>query len=208
MGGADGMAQDGDYQVVDGLAAEAAGGVLRLTLDRPAQRNALTDVSLTALIRNLERAATDEGLRAVLITGTGADFCSGFDIVARNAREPGDARPRTGSIQRRLAVQAGRLIPLLLELQLPVVCAVRGWAAGIGAQLALAATFWSPFLRRGFPPDSGSTWLLPRVVGPVRARQLLLLGRKLSGTEAADWGLIHAAVEGGELDAAASDLVA
>jgi 2-(1,2-epoxy-1,2-dihydrophenyl)acetyl-CoA isomerase len=205
------------YQAVDGLAAEVADGVLRLTLDRPAQRNALTDVSLTALIRNLERAATDEGLRAVLITGAGTDFCSGFDIVARNAREQGEARPRTGSIQRRLAVQAGRLIPLLLELQLPVVCAVRGWAAGIGAQLALAAdfavaardaTFWYPFLRRGFTPDAGSTWLLPRVVGPVRARQLLLLGRKLSGAEAADWGLIHLAVEDDQLDAAAGDLAA
>ena len=205
------------YQAVDGLAAEVAGGVLRLTLDRPAQRNALTDVSLTALIRNLERAATDEGLRAVLITGAGTDFCSGFDIVARNAREQGEARPRTGSIQRRLAVQAGRLIPLLLELQLPVVCAVRGWAAGIGAQLALAAdfavaardaTFGDPFLRRGFTPDAGSTWLLPRVVGPVRARQLLLLGRKLSGAEAADWGLIHLAVEDNQLDAAAGDLAA
>ena len=107
----------GAYQAVDGLAAEVAGGVLRLTLDRPAQRNALTDVSLTALIRGLERAATDEDLRAVLITGAGTDFCSGFDIVARNAARDGEARPRTGSIQRRLAVQAGRLIPLLLELQ-------------------------------------------------------------------------------------------
>ena len=212
-----GMARDGAYQAADGLAAEVAGGVLRLTLDRPAQRNALTDVSLTALIRNLEVAATDDGLRAVLIAGSGGDFCSGFDIVSRNAREPDGARPRTGSIQRRLAVQAGRLIPLLLELQLPVVCAVRGWAAGIGAQLALAAdfavaardaTFWWPFLRRGFTPDSGSTWLLPRAVGPARARQLLLLGRKLSGAEAADWGLVHAAVDDAELDAAASGLTA
>jgi 2-(1,2-epoxy-1,2-dihydrophenyl)acetyl-CoA isomerase len=103
-----------------------------------------------------------------------------------------------------MPLQANRLIPLLLELQLPVVCAVRGWAVGIGAQLALAAdftvaahdsAFWYPFLQRGFTPDSGSTWLLPRVVGPSRARELLILGRKLSGTEATEWGIAHRAVE-------------
>ena len=72
-------------------------------------------------------------------------------------------------------------------MQTPVVCAVRGWAAGIGFQLALAAdftiattdaTFWEPFAERGFTPDSGATWLLPRRVGEVRARELLLLGRE------------------------------
>ena len=74
-----------------------------------------------------------------------------------------------------------------------MVCAVRGWAAGIGFQLAAAADFtvaatdsrfWEPFMERGFTPDSGATWLLPRVVGPSGARDLLLLGRKLSGIEA------------------------
>ena len=96
---------------------------------------------------------------------------------------------------------AHRLVALVASVQVPVVCAVRGWAAGIGFQLALAADFtlaatdarfWEPFADRGFTPDSGATWLLPRRVGPVRARELLLLGRKLSGTEAAEWGVIHA----------------
>lgn len=193
------------YETVDGLGAEVAGAVLRLTLDRPKHRNALDDTSMAALIGHLQTASTDDDLRAVLLSGAGGDFCSGFDIVGRNAKgSAGDARPRTGSIQRRLPAQANRLIPLLLELQLPVVCAVRGWAVGIGAQLALAcdftvasrdAVFWYPFLRRGFTPDSGSTWLLPRVVGPARARELLMLDRKLSGAEAAAWGIAHTAVD-------------
>ena len=84
-----------------------------------------------------------------------------------------------------------------------MVCKVRGWAAGIGFQIALAADFtvaaddarfWEPFGERGFTPDSGATWMLPRRVGEVRARELLLLGRALSGAEAAEWGAIHRAV--------------
>jgi 2-(1,2-epoxy-1,2-dihydrophenyl)acetyl-CoA isomerase len=113
-----------------------------------------------------------------------------------------------GSIQRRLPAAAHRLIPLMLEVQTPIVCRVQGWAAGIGFQLALAAdftvaavdaTFWEPFTERGFTPDSGATWLLPRMVGVARARELLLLGRQLTGTEAADWGLVHRAVGPDEL---------
>jgi 2-(1,2-epoxy-1,2-dihydrophenyl)acetyl-CoA isomerase len=203
------------YPTADGLSAAVTDSVLRLTLDRPAQRNALTDASIVALIGCLEAAGTDDDLRAVLITGSGDDFCSGFDLVARNARGADDPKPRTGSIQRRLPTQAGRLIPLLLELQLPVVCAVQGWAVGIGAQIALAAdftvaardaVFWYPFLQRGFTPDSASTWLLPRVVGWARTRELLMLGRKLTGAEAAEWGLAHLAVDAPAVAATAADL--
>jgi len=93
---------------------------------------------------------------------------------------------------------------------------VQGWAAGIGFQLALAAdftiaagdaTFWEPFTQRGFTPDSGATWLLPRLVGPARARDLLLLGRKLSGFEAAEWGLVHRASSADVIDAEVDEVV-
>ena len=196
-----------------GLSAEVDGMRLTLTIDRPRRRNALDDAAMAAFIDNLEAAATHDELRVILVRGARQDFCSGFDIVDRNvARE---RKPRTASIQRRLPTQANRLIPLLLETQLPIVCAVRGWAIGIGAQIALAADFtvtshdarwWYPFLSRGFTPDSGSTWLLPRIVGGARARELLILGRQLSGSEAADWGMAHAAVDDDELDAAADEL--
>jgi 2-(1,2-epoxy-1,2-dihydrophenyl)acetyl-CoA isomerase len=98
----------------------------------------------------------------------------------------------------------------------PIVTVVRGWATGLGFHIALAsdfciaaddARFWEPFLTRGFTPDSGGTWLLPRVVGLARSRELLLLGRELSGAEAADWGLIHRSVPDSELDAAGEELV-
>jgi len=197
-----------DYASVDGLVVELDGPILRIELDRPSKRNAIDDTMLQGLIDAVDRAGRDEAVRAIVLSGAGDHFCAGADIVARNAPSSGaaedrPARPRVGSIQRRLPAAAHRLIPLLLEVQTPIVCRVQGWAAGIGFQVALAAdftvaaddaTFWEPFTERGFTPDSGATWLLPRMVGVARARELLLLGRKLSGTEAADWGLVHRAV--------------
>jgi 2-(1,2-epoxy-1,2-dihydrophenyl)acetyl-CoA isomerase len=199
----------------EGVLIDAVDGVLQIRLDRPERKNALPLDAISRINRALEDAATDDALRAVVIRSTGPDFCTGADWVASNAK--GGARPRTGSIQRRTPVQAHRLIELLMEIQLPVVAVVRGWAAGLGCQLALAsdfaiaaesARFWEPFLERGFSPDSGSTWLLPRFIGIARAKEMLLLGRKVTGTEAADWGLIHRAVPDDELDAAADELVA
>jgi 2-(1,2-epoxy-1,2-dihydrophenyl)acetyl-CoA isomerase len=89
---------------------------------------------------------------------------------------------------------------------------VRGWAAGLGCQLALAADFtiasdtatlWEPFVPRGFTPDSAATWLLPRLVGIARAKELLLLGEKVTGARAAEWGMIHRSVPDAEVADAA-----
>jgi len=201
----------------DGVEVDAVGGVLRIVLDRPDRKNALDPGAILRIVRALEEAATDDTLRVVELRSSGDDFCAGANWVATNTGSGEGERPRTGSIQRRTPLQAHRLVELLFEIQLPVVCVVRGWAAGLGCQLALAADFtvaaedsrfWEPFLERGFSPDSGATWLLPRLVGVARAKELLLLGRELSGREAADWGMIHRAVPADELDAAAADLVA
>jgi 2-(1,2-epoxy-1,2-dihydrophenyl)acetyl-CoA isomerase len=198
----------------EGIVLASRDGVLRITLDRPARKNSLDVAAVRRIVGALEAAATDDSLRVVVLAANGPDFCSGADWVASNAA---GQRPRTGSLQRRTALQAHRLIELLREIQLPVVCGVRGWAAGLGFQLALAAdfaiaaetaTFWEPFVERGFSPDSGATWLLPRLVGVARAKELLLLGRRLGGAEAAAWGLIHRAVPDGELDSAVAELTA
>jgi 2-(1,2-epoxy-1,2-dihydrophenyl)acetyl-CoA isomerase len=202
------------YEPTEGLDARLAGGVLRLTIDRPKAKNALDDSTGQALIAHLVAAGQDESVRAILLTGAGDDFCTGSDLEAKNAKS--DARPRAGSIQRRLPSTFHRLIPLMLETQVPIVTVVRGWAAGLGFHLALAsdfclatptARFWEPFVQRGFTPDSGGTWLLPRLVGLARARQLVLLGEEVSGEQAVAWGLIHTAVAEEELDAAADELL-
>lgn len=197
-----------------GLVARLDEGVLGLTFAKPEKRNALDDGIVAGLLEAVDAAGRDEAVRVIVLAGEGEHFCSGFDIVSRNA--PGGGRPRVGSIQRRLPSQAHRLVPMLLNVQTPVVCVVRGWAAGIGLNLALAADvtvaaddarFWAPFVERGFTPDSGATWMLPRRIGEVRARDMLLLGRVVSGAEAADWGLVHRAVPAADLDAAAQEVV-
>jgi 2-(1,2-epoxy-1,2-dihydrophenyl)acetyl-CoA isomerase len=201
-------------QVAEGIVVQADDGLLRIVIDRPARKGALSVAAVRRIVDALESAATDDSLRAILLTSASPDFCSGSDWVASNAS---GEKPRPGSLQRRTPLQAHRLIALLLEIQLPVVCAVRGWAAGLGCQLALAADFtvaaddsrfWLPFVTRGFTPDSGATWLVPRLVGIARAKELLLLGRSVTGLEAATWGMIHRAVPGEEVDVTVDRLVA
>jgi 2-(1,2-epoxy-1,2-dihydrophenyl)acetyl-CoA isomerase len=190
------------------------GAILRLTLGRPARRNSLSHPMVDALVGALTDAATDDGLRVVHIRGEGDDFCAGADWVATNS---GGQRPRTGDLVRRIPHTAYRLIELVHSIQLPVVCSVRGWAVGLGCNLALAADFtvaaadalfWEPFVTRGFSPDSGSTWLLPRLIGLTRARRMLLLGEKVTAPDAEDWGLIHRAVDPSELDVVTEELLA
>jgi 2-(1,2-epoxy-1,2-dihydrophenyl)acetyl-CoA isomerase len=197
-----------------GVVVETDEGVLRIVIDRPARKGSLDPTAVRRIIEVLEPAATDDSLRAVLLASAGDDFCSGSDWVASNQ---GGEKPRPGSIQRRTALQAHRLVALLMEIQLPVVCAVRGWAAGLGCQLALVADFtiaaddsrfWLPFTKRGFTPDSGATWLVPRLIGIARAKEMLLLGRPVTGADAAAWGMIHRAVPEPELDAAVEELLA
>lgn len=206
----------GSSDVRDGVGLETVDNVLRIRLDRPERKNALHPPAMERIIEALEAASTHDSLRVIVIESAGDDFCTGADWVARNEGDDQGARPRTGSIQRRTPLQAHRLISLLVEVQLPVVCIVRGWAVGLGCQLALASDitlaeedsrFWEPFVERGFTPDSGATWLLPRLVGVARAREMLLLGRRLSGTEAAEWGLIQRAVPADELETAAGEVI-
>jgi 2-(1,2-epoxy-1,2-dihydrophenyl)acetyl-CoA isomerase len=169
---------------------------------------------IDTLVSELTAAAHDDSLRAICIEGAGSGFCSGADWVATN---DAGQRPRTGHLGRRIPHTANRVIELVSTIQLPTVCIVRGWAVGLGCNLALAADFtlaahdamfWEPFIDRGFTPDSGATWLLPRLVGVARARRMLLLGEKVTGATAAEWGMILDAVSADALSAAGDELLA
>jgi 2-(1,2-epoxy-1,2-dihydrophenyl)acetyl-CoA isomerase len=204
-----------DVGSADGaVTAHRDGAILRLTVDRPGRRNSLSRSMVNALVDALTQAALDDSLRAIHIRGQGDDFCAGADWVATNS---GDQRPRIGDLVRRIPHTSHRLIELVHSIHLPVVCTVRGWAVGLGCNLALAAdftvaaddaVFWEPFVNRGFSPDSGSTWLLPRLVGLARANRMLLLGEKIAAPDAADWGLIHDTVDAADLDHAGDELLA
>ena len=199
-------------EVPEGLRVDRDGTVLRIRLNRPERRNAMTDDMVLGLIETLDAAGNDDGVRVISLSAVGANFCSGFDLAQRDTRE----RPRAGSTQRRMRWHVNRLIPAMLEVQLPIVSAATGWIAGLGLNLLLASDFaivaedarlWSPFTSSGFTPDSGGSWLLPRLVGVARAKEMILLGRQLTGAEAASWGLVYRSAPSPEVNALADDLV-
>lgn len=197
----------------DGLVVEHDDGVLRLRLDRPDRRNAVTDDMVLALIETIEAAGSDEAVRVIALTGSGEHFCSGFDLGLRGQS---DTKPRAGATQRQMRFHVNRLIPTMLETQTPIVTAATGYVIGLGLNLVLASDFAvvaddarlrAPFTGMGFTPDSGASWLIPRLVGVARAKELLLLSREITGLEAAEWGLVHRAAPERSVPAVAAELV-
>jgi 2-(1,2-epoxy-1,2-dihydrophenyl)acetyl-CoA isomerase len=181
-------------------------GIGRLTLNRPDRLNSFNDAMHAEVRDALSRFGSDPSARVLLLTGSGRGFCAGQDLADR-AVAPGEAPVDLGaSIERNYRP----LILALRALPVPVVCAVNGVAAGAGANIALAcdvvvaarsASFIQAFAKIGLVPDSGGTYFLPRLVGSARAMGLALLGDKLSGEEAAQWGLIWRCVDDAELSA-------
>lgn len=197
----------------EGLVVEHDGPILRLRLDRPERRNSVTDPIVYGLVDLFDAAGSDEDVRVIHLTGSGDHFCSGFDL---GERTPGPEKPRVGSIHRRMNGHVNKLIPTMLSTQTPIVCTARGWVIGLGLDLALACDFtivaddarlWAPFTTFGFTPDSGCSWLVPRLAGVARAKSMLMLGEEVAGADAASWGLVHQAVPAAELDAAGEALL-
>ncbi|WP_030236437.1 MULTISPECIES: enoyl-CoA hydratase/isomerase family protein [unclassified Streptomyces] len=189
----------------NGVLHTTGGHVLFLTLNRPESLNALTPGLRDEIIRLLSQASASAEVRAVVITGTGRGFCAGADL--RGTGTPG-ARV-AGDVARTLRTGAQRLIAAVLDCEKPVIAAVNGTAAGLGAHLALAcdlvlaaesARFIEVFVRRGLVPDGGGAYLLPRLIGPQRAKELMFFGDALTATDAERLGLVNRVVPDGDLD--------
>jgi len=187
-------------------------GVARLTLNRPDKLN-----SFTARMHEEIRAALDrvghEGARVLVLTGAGRGFCAGQDLNERRPI-PGAPAPDLGET---VETHYAPLVKRLHALPMPVVVGVNGVAAGAGANLAFAgdiviakesANFIQSFCRLGLIPDTGGTFVLPRLVGRARAMGLALLGDKISAREAAQWGLIWQCVADDAFDATLDALAA
>lgn len=187
-------------------------GVLWLTINREARRNAINAAVLAGLSDALTRANSDRAVRAVVLTGAGKAFCAGLDLQDA-ASEEGVAR---GGFALSTTLDLRSFPPVVLHrMDTPVICAINGGAAGFGLDLALGcdvrlcssrAKLSAAFTRRGVLPETGGTWLLPRLIGWQRSAELVLTGRTLSASEAEELGLVAHVVEPEALPSAARTL--
>jgi 2-(1,2-epoxy-1,2-dihydrophenyl)acetyl-CoA isomerase len=196
-----------------GLRHEIRDHVSHITLDRPEALNALTPALRDRLIGLLGEASGDADVRAVVLTGTGRGFCAGADLrggAATAERVPGD-------VARTLRLGAQRLVAAVLDCEKPVIAAVNGTAAGLGCHLAYAcdlvlaaesAKFIEIFSRRGLVVDGAGAYLLTRLIGPQRAKELIFFGDDLPAAEAARLGLVNRVVPADKLAATAADWAA
>lgn len=204
----------------DQLLSREESGVLWLTLNRPEAANAVTPDQRDRLIELLDDASGRVEVRAVVITATGKHFCTGADL--RHSR-PGPARPEgapervVGDVARMIEQGAQRLVTAVVDCEKPVIGAVNGTAAGIGAHLALAcdlvvaaeeARFIEVFVRRGLVPDGAGCWLLPRLIGLQKAKEMMFFGDAVPASEAERLGLVNRVVPGDDLEKVAAEWAA
>lgn len=197
---------------------EVADGIARITIDREDAHNALTWEMRDRLGDLFEQLSEDLAVRVVVLTGTGRSFCAGADL---RKPQPGVARPEdaparaVGDVTRLLQRGWQRLTSTVLACDKPVIAELNGVAAGGGAQLALAcdlvvasheASLVEVFVDRGIVPDAGAAWLVTRLVGPQRAKELFFLGDKVRGEDLERLGLANRVVAAPDLRVAVDEL--
>ncbi|MCK9487061.1 MAG: enoyl-CoA hydratase-related protein [Dehalococcoidia bacterium] len=186
------------------LLAEREGHVLTLTLNRPERLNAISAPMLSAFSRQLIAANKDPEVRVVIITGAGRGFCSGLDLVER-----GGADARAQEAPPFSLIDLGESPPTALyHMDKPVICALNGAAAGYGMDLALLCDIRiasehgklaAVVVKRNIVPESGGTWLLPRLIGYAKAAELFFRGRIVGAEECLELGLVNAVVPSDDL---------
>jgi len=197
-----------------GVRMSVDGAVLTITLDRPDKGNALRTQDCAAVREAVQQVDGAGQVRAILLRANGSHFCAGADLVTANAT---DVKPTAGHLSRGLATGAHGMIGALWDCPVPTVAAVQGKAIGLGLHLAVVcdftvaaddASFVELFCKRGFSVDSGGSFLLPRLIGLRRAKQMLLRGTAVEAPTAAEWGLIDEVVAAGDLDRVTAGLAA
>lgn len=173
--------------------------IATITLNRPDRLNAC---SLTMADELNEATDALEGARALILTGAGKGFCSGADLQAK-AESSDSIAGGLGSF-RALTLHYNPLMLKLARLNMPIITAVNGAAAGIGCSLGLCgdfvfasrkAFFLQAFVNVGLVPDGGASWMLPRMIGKARATQMMMLGERIPAELAAEWGMIYKCVD-------------
>jgi enoyl-CoA hydratase/carnithine racemase len=178
--------------------------VAEITLNRPENRNSMTDDVLEGLRAAVSQVREDSDVRCVIVTGRGSSFCAGADFKSQVQRDDGSGRALPN--ERSFAMYSPFLS--MLELEVPTIGALNGHAVGGGLGLALVcdlrvanadARYGANFVRLGLHPGMATTYLMPRLVGLPRALELLLTGRIVTGREAAELGLVNHAVPADEV---------
>jgi 2-(1,2-epoxy-1,2-dihydrophenyl)acetyl-CoA isomerase len=201
------------------LRVEVDGGVARVTINRPEAGNSLTAPLRDRLSETFDELSATLGVRAVILTGAGErHFCTGAGLGGPQKplppRPEGAPEPALGDIARMIRRGWQRLIASILDCEKPVIAAVNGTAAGGGANLVLAcdlvlmadsARLIEVFVRRGIIPDAGGCYLLPRIVGPQRAKEIMFFGDDLSAADAERLGIANRVVPSGELEKVAHE---
>ncbi|WP_327306156.1 enoyl-CoA hydratase-related protein [Streptomyces sp. NBC_01298] len=189
-------------------------GVSWITLNRPEAMNAVNRDLRERVIGLLAEASADPCVRAVVITATGKGFCAGADLRPAPGAPATPAERVVGDVARMIRLGAQRLITAVLDCEKPVIAAVNGTAAGLGAHLALAcdlviaaepARFIEVFVRRGLVPDAGGAYLLPRLIGPQKAKELMFFGDAVPAAEAERLGLVNKVVPAEALEETARE---
>ena len=185
------------------LLYEMADGIATITLNRPERLNAITIPMLTSLSRALRDADLDRQVRVIVLTGAGRGFCAGLDIKDLVAGT-GIGADGGGALATARFDLAGSPPVVLHTTDKPVLCALNGSAAGYGMDLALGcdiriasseAKLAAVFTKRGILPESGGSWLLPRLIGWAKAAEVAFRGMTLSAQEALELGLVNHVVE-------------
>lgn len=189
---------------------EVSGGVAKLTLNRPDAANAMNLDLLRELAEALLVCEESAEVRSVILTGSGRFFCAGGDLAAF-----ADDLERLPFFLKQLTFHLHAAVSRITRMRQPVVAAVNGPAAGAGMALAAAcdhvlasdaAGFTMAYTAAGLSPDGASSWVLPRRIGPGRTRELMLTNRRLSASEALDWGLANEIVPAPGLATRAQDV--
>ncbi len=179
------------------ILTERRGDVMLITLNRPERLNAAPPQMADEIGAVLDHL---DGARAIVLTGSGRAFCSGADLQARGGGSISGGRASYNALTRHY----NPTMIKLAELDVPIVSAVNGPAAGIGCSIALCADFvlagrsayfLQAFVNIGLVPDGGASWMLTRLVGKARATEMMLLGEKIGAEKAESWGLIHKCVD-------------
>ncbi|MFJ8019380.1 enoyl-CoA hydratase/isomerase family protein [Streptomyces sp. NPDC096311] len=187
------------------------GGILRIVLNNPRAANAISPDDRNRVIELFQQADTDPEVRVVVLSSTGKHFCAGANVAGLGK----GGQSRTGDTMRRIMGGAQQLIAAVLDCGKPVIAAVQGPAAGLGAHLAFAcdlvvaaeeATFIEAFVLRGIVVDAGGAYLLPRRIGLQKAKELAFLGDRLPAEEALRLGLVNRVVPADQLAAATDEL--